>query len=421
MLLASPLSFPRVPASVTSINTMKTPFISLATALVLAQAASANCPAHFSDYAKQHLQNTIQLEQPAYKLNVVYFLGNDNAAIADYPRRLSELLIYLQQYYGKEMARNGYGNRAFGLDMLPNGNVNIILLKGKLPHKEYSYDKGPGPTIKEVEEFFKANPDKKLSQHTFVIMPTHYDDNYGNTNPGGVPFYGYGKYCFALDYPDFDIKHLGQDTPQGRLLTKWYGGFAHELGHGLNLPHNTGTCTQNSTLGTPLMNNGNYTFGLSPTYLTPASCRILDRSETFAVAGKAPVFYPDNAPKPTPDNIHLCFDGENIRLSLHCEANLEANVYIQDPPYQVNQDYDAVAFTMSNDGAPADGRQKKVVTIPLDELDKLKNTRKGEQRLDLYFINPQGNRFRANILLKWDNISPGDSIPVGELSFTEGY
>ena len=40
-----------------------------------------------------------------------------------------------------------------------------------------------------------------------------------------------GRNCFALDYPAFDIKHLGQKTREGRLLTKWYGGMAHELGH----------------------------------------------------------------------------------------------------------------------------------------------------------------------------------------------
>lgn len=90
-------------------------------------------------------------------------------------------------------------------------------------------------------------------------------------NPGGVPFYGMGRYCFALDYPAFDIKHLGQPTKEGRLLTKWYGGLAHELGHGLNLPHNHQTTSDGKKYGTALMGAGNYTFGTSPTFLTPAA------------------------------------------------------------------------------------------------------------------------------------------------------
>lgn len=52
-------------------------------------------------------------------------------------------------------------------------------------------------------------------------MPTITED----TNPGGVPFYGLGKICFALDYKYFDLKYLGDP-----LLAKWLGGMAHDSG-----------------------------------------------------------------------------------------------------------------------------------------------------------------------------------------------
>lgn len=400
---------------------MKAPIMfSVVSALMLAPVVTAACPEHFSDAAKTRLADSIKLEEAAYKLNVVYFTGNDNEPVADYQRRLSELLLYLQQYYGKEMARNGFGNRSFGLQMLANGEVDIILIRGKKGHKEYSYGTGHNACLEEVNAYFAANPEKKRSQHTFVIMPTHYDEQYGNHNPGGVPFYGLGRNCFALDYPDFDIKYLGQNTTQGRLLTKWYGGFAHELGHGLNLPHNDGPTGMNAELGTPLMGSGNYTFGLKPTYMTPSSCSILDKSETFAVAGKAPKFYPENAADPTVEGLSIVYDGENINISLRCEEDFCVNAYIQDPGYAVNQDYDAVAFLMKC-SAKENGMQTCTARMPLSELQRLKNVRKGEQAIDLLFGRPNGSRFRTRIIFNWDSLKPGDAVPVGKLQFRQGY
>ena len=109
-----------------------------------------------------------------------------------------------------------------------------------------------------MNAYLDAEPGRRTSQHSFIIMPTHYDEQYNDMNPGGVPFYGLGINCFALDYAHFDIKHLGQNTREGHLLTKWYGGFAHELGHGLNLPHNLGTVSDNNAhgTGTPLNDVG---------------------------------------------------------------------------------------------------------------------------------------------------------------------
>lgn len=166
------------------------------------------------------LKDRIALKKTAQQLNVVYFLGSDTEPVPDYERRLSELLLYLQQFYGREMQRHGYGARSFGLDIKSPGRVNIIEYKAKNPAAHYPYENGGGwKAAQELEEFFKANPDRKKSQHTLVIMPTWNDEKNGPDNPGGVPFYGMGRNCFALDYPAFDIKHLGQKTREGQLLT----------------------------------------------------------------------------------------------------------------------------------------------------------------------------------------------------------
>ena len=343
------------------------------------------------------LKDRIALKKTAQQLNVVYFLGSDTEPVPDYERRLSELLLYLQQFYGREMQRHGYGARSFGLDIKSPGRVNIIEYKAKNPAAHYPYENGGGwKAAQELEEFFKANPDRKKSQHTLVIMPTWNDEKNGPDNPGGVPFYGMGRNCFALDYPAFDIKHLGQKTREGQLLTKWYGGLAHELGHGLNLPHNHQTASDGNKYGTALMGAGNYTFGTSPTFLTPASCALLDACEVFSVT-PAQKFY-EGRPEVEIKDTAISFKGDQILISGSYKSpqTVKAlNVYVQDPPYAVNQDYDAVSFSQRL------GKKSGKFSMKIDkkELDGLTNN---EFRISLMFILANGLHMQKHFTFHWD-------------------
>ena len=343
------------------------------------------------------LKDRIALKKTAQQLNVVYFLGSDTEPVPDYERRLSELLLYLQQFYGREMLRHGYGARSFGLDIKSPGRVNIIEYKAKNPAAHYPYENGGGwKAAQELEEFFKANPDRKKSQHTLVIMPTWNDEKNGPDNPGGVPFYGMGRNCFALDYPAFDIKHLGQKTREGQLLTKWYGGLAHELGHGLNLPHNHQTASDGKKYGTALMGAGNYTFGTSPTFLTPASCALLDACEVFSVT-PAQKFY-EGRPEVEIKDTAISFKGDQILISGSYKSpqTVKAlNVYVQDPPYAVNQDYDAVSFSQRL------GKKSGKFSMKIDkkELDGLTNN---EFRISLMFILANGLHMQKHFTFHWD-------------------
>lgn len=377
-----------------------------ALAAMLLPAAAVEIPAHFSDAAKAKLADSIALEPTEHKLNVVYFVGLGYEPVADYERRISELLVYLQQFYGKEMQRNGQGARSFGLNMLPNGNVDIQLVRGKLPHTEYKYSGGHGKVRAEVDEYYKAHPEKNFSQHLFILTPTFLDDEYSDANPGGVPFYGVGKSCYALDYADFDLRHLGEDTPKGHLLTKWFGGFAHELGHGLNLPHNNGTVEETKALGTPLMGAGNYTFGLKPTYLTKATCQILDRSETFAPAGDKTAFYTTDDPvKVEEPKLVLGADGALV-YSFRATPNFKhVNAYIQDAPFAVNEDYDKVSFTNVEQDPATPGVYS--VRIPMASIANLSGAKdsKGEGGIDLVFVQQDGTRYSHRVTFKWADIS----------------
>lgn len=345
------------------------------------------------------LKDRIALKKPVRQLNVVYFLGNDTEPVPDYERRISELLLYLQQFYGKEMQRNGYGARSFGLDIKSPGRVNFIEYKARNPASHYPYENGGGwKAGQELDEFFKANPGRKKSQHTLIIMPTWNDEKNGPDNPGGVPFYGIGRNSFALDYPNFDIKHLGRKTREGRLLTKWYGGLAHELGHGLNLPHNHQTTSDGKKYGTALMGAGNYTFGSSPTYLTPASCALLNACEVFSVT-PSQQFYQGKAKVET-KGISISFKGDQILISGSYKSpqTVKAlNVYVQDPPYAVAQDYDAVSFSKRL------GKKSGKFSLKIDrkELAGLKNN---EFRVSLMFILSNGLRMQKNFTFHRDSL-----------------
>lgn len=345
------------------------------------------------------LKDRISLQKSAYQLNIVYFLGNDVEPVPDYERRLSELMLYVQQFYGKEMKRNGYGARSFGMDMKSRDRVNFIVYKAKNPASAYPYDNGGGwKAAQEMEEYFKNNPGTKKSQHTLYIMPTWNTDGYGPKNPGGVPFYGLGKSCFALDYPAFDIKHMGQNTKEGRLLTKWYGGLTHELGHGLNLPHNHATKSDEAKYGTALMGAGNYTFGSKPTFLTEASCALLDACEVFS-SSKSTQFY-QGKPEVETKEVSISFKDNKILISGKFSSPVTVkslNFYVQDTPYAVNQDYETLSFTKRLKQKSG----KFAMTIDRDELIGLT---KNEFRVSLRFILENGNHKQFDYIFYKDNL-----------------
>lgn len=394
-----------------------------AAAPALPAPAEAVVPQHFSDRAKELLADSQALLPTAHQVNVVYFVPTDMEPYADYERRLSELLLYLQQFYGKEMARNGYPHRSFGLNRTPEGNVEILLIRGREPQAVYADTKERGweKEAKEVEEYFAAHPGTKKSNHTFFLAPVPAGADIEHGSPGGWAFHGDGTNCYAIDYPDFELKHIGHDTREGKLLTLWYGGFAHELGHGLNLPHNDATHPQKAAQGTALMANGNYTFGTKPTFITKASCDILDRSETFAPAGDETKFYQDH-PYSEAKELELTFDGEALHLKAQLWGVAHANAYVQDAPYVINRDYDAVAFAVSI-GEPQGEEEYRPasVTIPLTDLADLKDTAKGEQAVDLLLIREDGSRSRLRMVFDWSRVTPGEPVPVKSMTLVGGY
>ncbi len=373
-------------------NTLLPLLLSLAAPLSLAQ---------ITDSASEGAACAQSINASEHKLNVVYFLGSDREPIEGYEKRLSELILHMQKYYASEMQRNGFGNRSFGLDMKSPERVNIIIYRSQKQATDFPYENGGG--WRAALEVNKYLDDKGLrkSHHTLIVFPTFYDEKNTDMSPGGVPFYGLGKVACALDYAHFDIEHLGQNTPKGHLLTKWFGGLTHELGHGLNLPHNMATATE-SKLGTALMGSGNYTFGMHPTFITKASCALLDRCEVFAPKGDKRKFYQGEVKPELEEFTMKIEDGKNIVISGKVRSQLplaSLNIYVEEAPLGVAHDYEAHAFTQELQATDSKAAQSFQQIIPISELVGQKAK---ERKVRFCFIAENGQNQTIIMDLKLD-------------------
>jgi hypothetical protein len=215
-----------------------------------------------------------------YNLQVVYFVPKDLEPIMGYETRLSELMLWGQNWYKEKMAAYGY-DKTFGLYTdADKKKVRITTVYGSKTSAEYTAEGGASPFWKETEDYFTANPSLRTSDHFIVLIPRFGFKPTGE--PTGGPYYGItlgkNRLCFVLDYEDMDLKNMSDQTDKGKWCRIYYGGLMHELGHALNLPHNVHTPAQlaDPAKGTSLMSSGNYTLGAKPTFLTPFDCALLN-------------------------------------------------------------------------------------------------------------------------------------------------
>ncbi len=282
-------------------------------------------------------------------LNVVYFIPNDVSVPVEYHKRLSEILLNTQDFFGKEMQRNGYGLKTFGLlKDDAKKRIKLIEIKGKLGKSAYPYSGGSGAVQTEIATYKSSNPSEFTSDHYLVIIPAYTYD--ANGEPGGPPFYGVGKTCFALDYADQDVKYLGAGGTLGTRATKWIGGMIHELGHGLNLPHNRQKAVSEKSLGMSLMWAGNSTWGISPTFLTAADCAVLNTNQVFNNDNKSYYAPVTASVQRITGEFNAAKNAIVIKGKFKSNAIVTDVVYFNDPNVNnegtgVNKDYNAIAWT----------------------------------------------------------------------------
>lgn len=206
-------------------------------------------------------------------LNIVMFVPTDNPALPDYKTRLTTLFIHFQNWFHTEMLRYGY-DKYMGLAIDDATKlVKFIEIKAQYGQAQYPYDSSisAGKILAEIATYKAAHPSEfSNTSHTLILLPNR-------TDGGDQPFYGYGKNCFAVDNANMAVNKI--PNASSNLL----GGMLHELGHGLNLPHDHAKYyTEEPTLGTSLMGSGNVSFSKGQkTFLTEVDAAILNRNEIF--------------------------------------------------------------------------------------------------------------------------------------------
>jgi hypothetical protein len=319
----------------------------------------------------------IGFETHKKNLNIIYFVPKDNPEVANYKDRLSRLLINFQEYIKEEMNRNGFGKKTFGLSVdstdVNSPKVKIITIHGKLGEKDYDYDSGT-TILNEINTYKGQHPKEFSSEyHNLIILPQRSDK-------GRQPFFGWGTSCFAVDNLNIRVEEIKTTT------SDLIGGMLHELGHGLNLPHNKAKVSEQKTLGTSLMGAGNNTFGRKPTFITEQSAAILNRNEVFQSESKME-FY-----KPIESLLDISFGYNSDRKVIQIDGNFQTDkkvisiLYLLDPNVEnegsgVNHDYNAIAWQKP---APSDNNLK--IDIPINELEHTEDI-PYELRVTLVFEN----------------------------------
>ncbi len=350
-----------------------------------------------------------------HALNIIYFIPKDLDPVPGYEKRLSTLLLWAQKWFEKQMSQNGYGNKTFHLTKeATTGSIKIVTIKGTKNKDEYPYEGGFSNVLREIAAYKEHHKDQLGSEYSLVILPRYSFKEDGT--PHGGPYYGMSPYCFALDYEDLDIKYMGsKNTRAGYLFSVWFGGMLHELGHGLGLPHNSQKLSEGTQpeKGMALMNAGNGTLGISPTFLTAADCAILNVNPTF------------NHPQPynnqqtgssiTIENFKLYYNKEKRAIIakgiFKSPVKINSIAFYNDPNVNnegsgVSQDYNAISWATKP--AP-DGSFR--MEMPVDEF-KYKDSTTYELRMLVIQANGymkyfyHSYEFKDNIPLIDDNRSP---------------
>lgn len=315
-------------------------------------------------------------------LNIVMFVPTDNPALPDYKTRLTTLFVYFQNWFHTEMLRYGY-DKYMGLSKVDStGLIRFIEITAAGPQADYPYDSSISGSkiLAEINTYKAAHPSEfSNSSHTLILLPQR-------TDGGGQPFYGLGKNCFALDNANMAVDKIPNAS------SNYLGGMLHELGHGLNLPHDHAKyASEEPTLGTSLMGSGNVSFSKGqPTFLTEVDAAILNQNEVFQNPTPSYTAYA-SATAGITANATYNSTTQTINLSGSFTSNKDVNdilVYM-DPNVNsegtgANTNYNAVAWRF-NPGAG----NTITGTIPLNEL---------------YYKNNEPYELDAKLLLKNGNV-----------------
>ena len=184
------------------------------------------------------------------------------------------IIYYLSAFFIDGFTRLGIDSAGLPLER-KNGKLVIHLVHGSLPAKSYSYDSG-NVTKEEIRRALNGTID--FDREFLLVFYGLCHKEADSPFVFNAPYYGNGSQragiCHAADCELLDPLLL-TDTKNRIVFTEHYyprreesvagfnsmylGGVAHELGHGLGLPHDNGGNSEKK-FGVSLMGLGNLTY-----------------------------------------------------------------------------------------------------------------------------------------------------------------
>ncbi|MGB7325091.1 MAG: hypothetical protein WBD31_09480 [Rubripirellula sp.] len=279
------------------------------------------------------------------RIRLVYFYPADREPLPGWKERMQRTMADIRDFYRDGLAR--FGVKSDGLPFEMEGDrFKFHLVKGAKPAAAYNHEAGNEiaaelrPALDGVIDF---------SAEHVLVMHGLCDEEGDGRFVFYAPYYGWGNQknglCHAADCRLLDpalLTHTKQKIVYTEhyyprmdqsvaLFNTWYlGGTAHELGHGIGLPHNNGTPEEKTWLATSLMGRGNHHYrserwgGTRPSFLS-RSCALLLVSNPLITGSNK-----DRLTKPEADfgSIDLSFDEGKLSVSGEVTCSIPAYAVI---------------------------------------------------------------------------------------------